>query len=64
MGQFFMYREILAEIETERVLYLAVPKHIHEGILTEPLGRLMIERSQLRLLVFSVKEGRILKWIN
>lgn len=64
LGQFLMYREILAEIETERVLYLAVPKHIYEGILSEPLGRLMIDRSQLRLLVFSVKEERILKWIN
>lgn len=64
LGQFLMYREILAEIEAERVLYLAVPKHIHEGILSEPLGRLMIERSQLRLLIFSVKEEKVLKWIN
>ncbi|MBL8168477.1 MAG: XisH family protein [Acidobacteria bacterium] len=64
LGQFLMYREILAEIEAERILYLAVPKHIYEGILSEPLGRLMIDRSQLRLLVFSAKEERILKWIN
>jgi hypothetical protein len=41
-----------------------VPKHVHEGILSEPLGRLMIERSQLRLLVFSAKQEMILKWIN
>src|SRR5262249_54017759 len=64
LGQFLMYREILVELDTERTLYLAVPKHIYEGILSEPLGRLMIDRSQLRLLVFSAKQERILKWIN
>ncbi len=64
IGQFTMYRAILNEIESERILYLAVPKHVYEGILTEPLGRLMIERSQLRLIVFSIQEERILKWIN
>ncbi|MGE0882068.1 MAG: element excision factor XisH family protein [Blastocatellales bacterium] len=64
LGQFLMYREILTEIDTERVLYMAVPKHVYEGILSEPLGRLMIDRSEMRLLVFSAKEERIIKWIN
>ena len=64
LGQYWMYREILAESDDDRVLFMAVPKHIYEGILSEPLGQLMIKRTQLRLLVFSAKTERIIEWIN
>ena len=64
LGQYNMYREVLAEQEPDRVLYLAIPKAAWEGIFSEELGQLMIERQHLRLIVFDVKTERIIKWIS
>lgn len=62
IGQHNMYRNILAEIDPMRVLYLAVPGFVYDGIFQEPLGQLMIQREQLRLLVFDHKMRRIREW--
>lgn len=64
IGQYEMYRELLADTEPERLLYLAVPKSSYTGIFSEALGQLMIERLKLRLIVFEVKTERIIKWIS
>jgi hypothetical protein len=64
LGQYNLYRDVLADTEPERVLYLAIPNHAWEGIFSERLGRLVIERQQLRLIVFDAVQGGIIKWIN
>ena len=64
VGQYGVYRVVLAESEPDRVLYLAVPRHVHEGVLTERFGRLIIERLQVRLLVFDEQHGRVVQWIG
>lgn len=64
IGQFNMYCDVLAETESDRVLYLAISQRAWEGIFSEPLGQLMLERQRLRLIVFDVKTERIIKWIN
>jgi XisH protein len=64
IGQYDMYRELLADSEPDRILYLAVPKSAYSGIFSEELGQLMIERLRLRLIVFEVKTERIIKWIS
>lgn len=64
IGQFNMYRDVLAETESDRVLYLAITQRAWEGIFSEPLGQLMLERQRLRLIVFDAKTERIIKWIS
>ena len=64
MGQFNMYRDVLAETESDRVLYLAITQRAWEGIFSEPLGQLMLERQRLLLIVFDTKAERIIKWIS
>ncbi len=63
VGQYGIYQTILAEIASERVLYLAVPKRSYESIFTEKLGQLILKRLQLRLLLFDEEERRITQWI-
>ena len=62
IGQYDMYRVLLEESESDRVLYLAVPNHVYNGILSEPFGRLMVERIGLRLVVFDDLQRRIVRW--
>jgi hypothetical protein len=64
VGQYDVYRAVLAETEPERSLYLAVPGRVLEGILSERFGQLIVNRLQLRLLVFADQEGRPLQWIE
>lgn len=64
IGQFNMYRDVLAETESDRVLYLAITQRAWEGIFSEPLGQLILERQRLRLIVFDAKTERIIKWIS
>lgn len=63
VGQYKLYRNILAEIEPDRTIYLAVPSHVYDGIFTEPLGQLMTEREELQIIVFDEKQERIRQWI-
>src|SRR4051794_9449976 len=52
IGQYDVYRTILAETEPERVAYLAVPNRVQEGILSERFGQFLVTRLHLRLLIF------------
>jgi hypothetical protein len=64
VGQFEVYRAVLAKTDPDRTLHLAVPKRVHEGILVEPLGQLIIGSLSLRLIVFDEAQGKIVSWIN
>jgi hypothetical protein len=64
VGQFDVYRTILAETEPDRLLYLAVPRRVYEGLLIEPLGQLIVNRLRLRLLVFDEQQKKVLLWIS
>ena len=63
LGQFELYLDILAEVDPERALYLAIPLHAYQGIFSEPLGQLVLRRHQMQLLVFDDTQERIVQWI-
>ncbi|MBP0007046.1 MULTISPECIES: element excision factor XisH family protein [unclassified Roseofilum] len=58
-----IYQSILAELQPERMLYLAVPKRTYETILTEKLGQLILRDWEIKLIVFDDVERRIIQWI-
>jgi hypothetical protein len=64
VGQYVMYRELIAHKESERVLYLAISIETYEGIFSEPLGELMVETQHLKLLVFDEAQEVILQWVD
>lgn len=63
LGQYTLYHDVLARLEPDRRLYLAVNQEVHEAIFDEPVGRLLLENGRLRLLVFEAQRERILTWI-
>jgi hypothetical protein len=64
VGQYEIYRTLLAESEPERVLYIAVPSGVYNEIFSERFGQLIVSRLHLRLVVFDeVREG-IVQWIE
>jgi hypothetical protein len=64
VGQFEIYRAVLAEIEPDRLLYLAVPRRTYDSLLNEPFGQLVVTRVPLRLLVFDEQKEKVVKWVS
>ncbi len=64
IGQYEVYRVLLATNDPDRVLYLGVPRHFHEGLLSEPFGQLLLTRLRLRVLVFDEETERVHQWID
>ena len=62
VGQYDIYRLVLAETEPERVAYLAVPRRVYEGLLTEQFGQFVVTGLQLKLLVFDEQQRRVIRW--
>lgn len=62
--QYEIYRTVLVELELERLLYLAIPKRVYENFFFERFGQLILNRIQLRLIVFDEQLARIAQWIN
>lgn len=53
---------MLRTLQPNRALYLAVPQRVFDGILSERLGRLIVEAEQIALVVFDEQEERITQW--
>ncbi|RKU06370.1 fatty-acid synthase [Candidatus Poribacteria bacterium] len=62
LGQYILYRDIIEELEPDRVLYLAVHEEVFETIFQESLGQMLIRKNQLKLIIFNKTEEVIVKW--
>jgi len=62
VGQYEVYRAVLVETEPERILYLAAPRRVYEGLLSERFGQLVVNRLGLRLLIFDEEQEKVVRW--
>ncbi len=63
IGQYTVYYDVLAQVEPDRELFLAVSQEVASGLFEEPLGKLLLENNRVRLLVFDILAEDIVKWI-
>jgi len=63
IGQYIVYHDVLAQVEPERVLYLAISAEVASGLFEEPIGELLLRNNRVRLLVFEPDAEAIVKWI-
>jgi hypothetical protein len=64
VGQFISYRLALRRRSPTRVLYLAVPNTIYDGIFSTRFGQEIIAETQLKMLVYDIREEKIVQWIE
>ncbi|MBC6476194.1 MAG: XisH family protein [Hormoscilla sp. GM102CHS1] len=62
IGQYIVYHDVLAEVEPDRKLYLAVSQEIASGLFAEPLGELLLKNNRVRLVVFEPVMEAIVTW--
>jgi hypothetical protein len=63
LGQYLVYRSVMARIEPDRTLYLAIHNEAFLDIFEQPLGNLLLEDYQVQLMVYDLQSEVILKWI-
>lgn len=63
LGQFVLYRDILAEQEPDREVFVAVTIAVAQGILQEELGKLILRRGTAQFLVYNAQEEIIVQWL-
>jgi len=63
LGQYILYYDILSEREPERVLYVAIRNAVYTDLFEEPIGKLLLNKGRVKLIVFDPHTEVILKWI-
>jgi XisH protein len=63
LGQFVLYRSILAQREPGRALYLAVPYLIVQTIFEQPVGQLLLQEGLVQILGFEPTTEEVVRWL-
>ncbi|MGB3494917.1 MAG: XisH family protein [Elainellaceae cyanobacterium] len=62
LGQFLKYQLALEEEQPDRLLYLAIPVDAERAFFSLELPRRLIERYQVRLIIYDPEEEVVVKW--
>jgi hypothetical protein len=63
LGQYLLYHDILARLEPDRTLYLAVRQDVFDNLFEEPIGKILLENKRVRLMVFDSDKEVITRWV-
>jgi hypothetical protein len=63
LGQYVLYRNILAERDPGRALFLATDTTAFDTLFAEQTGQLLLRNERLRLVIFDPFEEVIVRWI-
>jgi hypothetical protein len=63
LGQFILYRALLAMNEPGRTLFLAVPDHVLQDVFDDPAGQVLLKDESLHVLGFDPEAEEITRWI-
>jgi hypothetical protein len=62
IGQYMVYRSIMARMQPDRTLYIAISNTTAEGIWSEPLGELLRKEINIPLLIFDPEQRKVTQW--
>ena len=64
MGQYDLYSMFLEDEDPERLLFLAIPFFAFRDFFSEEIGQRVINRKNLRIIVFEPEKQEIVQWIT
>ena len=64
LGQFINYREALKQKEPDRILYLAVPLISYNSFFQLEFTQLMLNKNQVKLIIYNPDKEVITEWKN
>ncbi len=64
LGQYSLYRLAMTDAEPDRELFLGVSDRVYEQLFADRFGQLIIEKMQVKVLVFDETAQRVVEWIK
>lgn len=64
VGQFAIYRAVLRRTYPDYTLYLAIRDMVYTSFFEEPIGQILIEDENLKIIIFDAEQEVILRWKN
>lgn len=64
LGQFLNYRFALETEEPDRILYLAIPLNISDTFFARRFVQLILQKYQVKLIIFDPEQEEIVQWKN
>ena len=64
VGQYIDYRTVLEAEEPERRLYLAISNDVYQSFFQRPFAQRVVENNRIALLVYHIRQGAIVRWIE
>ncbi len=64
IGQFAIYRSVLRRTYPDYLLYLAIRDVVYTSFFEEPIGQILIEDENLKLIIFDAEKEVISQWKN
>jgi hypothetical protein len=64
LGQYVIYRDLLAVLAPERELFLAVSGAVQIGFFERESVQLVVQNNRIKLVVVDLDTEEILRWIN
>lgn len=62
IGQYLLYKSLLARQEPERVIYLAIPQQAYESVFTSVMGQVALTDYPLKLIVCDIANKKVTQW--
>ena len=62
VGQYYVYKKILAKSDPERTLYIALPGFVYDKILTFDWAVEVIEDLKMRFILYETEQKDITTW--
>ena len=64
VGQYVLYQNALELMEPDRELYLAIRQKVYSELFEEVIGKLLLQKRQIKLIVFEPNNEVIVTWIS
>jgi hypothetical protein len=64
VGQYMIYKTVLAEIHPATPIYMAVPAEAFRKSFSDDLGKLLLDRLVRQMVVFDEVTRKVVQWIN
>lgn len=63
LGAHILYHDVLAVVQPQRQLYVAIREEVYYALFEEPIGRILLENQRIQLILFNPEQEVIVRWI-
>jgi hypothetical protein len=64
VGKYIIYRNVLSYLQTDRILYLAIPENIYERFFSEKIIQKTLQEEKFKLVIYNQTSQTITQWVT